>query len=129
MANLIVVGRYYDISEAYIARGLLDHNGITAILFDINLASMYWTYLTAISGIRLMVDEPDAARAAILLAKKDEAIFESGVDNCPSCKAGNVFRHPSWIAACLGLLIGSQILLTLTHRRTCRQCGHKWKVS
>jgi len=128
MANLMVVERYYDISEAHIARGLLHHNGITAFLFDINMANMYWTYLTAISGIRLMVDEADVDKAANILARKDEAIFETGVDNCPSCKAGNVFRHPSWIAAFLALLTVNQILLTLTPRRTCRQCGHTWKI-
>lgn len=51
--------------EADILRGLLDAAGITAVLFDAGIASLIGP---GVSGIRLMVDEDDAAAARALLA-------------------------------------------------------------
>ncbi len=62
---LVVVETLFDRVAGEIARGRLETAGIDAVLFDAGIASIIGSGL---SGVRLMVDEDDAAAARALLA-------------------------------------------------------------
>jgi len=62
---LVAAAMFYNSLEAGLARGLLDSEGIDALLFDFN-SSMEGASLLV--PIRLMVDESDLAEARRILA-------------------------------------------------------------
>ncbi len=62
---LVVVETLFDRIAGEIARGRLQAGGIDAVLFDGGIASVIGS---GVSGVRLMVDEDDAAAARALLA-------------------------------------------------------------
>ena len=65
---LVVVETLFDRIAGEIARGRLESAGIDAVLFDGGIASVIGSGL---SGVRLMVDDCDAAAAKALLADLD----------------------------------------------------------
>ncbi len=62
---LVLVETLFDRTVAEIARARLETAGIAAVLFDAGIASVIGSGL---SGVRLMVDQDDAAAARALLA-------------------------------------------------------------
>lgn len=64
---LVAAASFYNSMEAGLARGLLDSEGIEALLFDFN-SSMEGASLLV--PIRLMVDESDLDEARRILAAK-----------------------------------------------------------
>lgn len=64
--KLVKATAYLDVNEAYLAKGLLESEGIEALLFDEHSAVvMYTSY--AMGGLRLMVKQSDLARAKSIL--------------------------------------------------------------
>jgi hypothetical protein len=77
MARLVVVKTYFDLSDALVARSVLEAHGFVAILFDWHVGSVNWSYMFALNGMRLCtldVSLPDALR---LLARACSARLES----------------------------------------------------
>ena len=66
--GLVVVETLFDRIAGEIARARLETAGIDAALFDGGIASVIGS---GVSGVRLMVDEADAAVAMALLAAID----------------------------------------------------------
>ncbi len=70
MEKLVKAAAFLDVNEAYLAKGLLESEGIEALLFDEHSAIVVYTPY-AVGGLRLMVKESDLDRAkSILPAKK-----------------------------------------------------------
>jgi hypothetical protein len=64
--KLVKAASFLSVDEAYLAKGLLESEGIEALLFDEQSAVvMYTTY--ALGGIRLMVKQSDLERARSIL--------------------------------------------------------------
>jgi hypothetical protein len=63
------VGTYFFHAEALMARMLLESSGITCYLRDEGICRLYELAAPALGGIKLMVAEEDAARAADLLSQ------------------------------------------------------------
>ena len=61
--NLVTVRRYRDLSEAIVARSLLESAGIYVFLRDENLVRLDWQVSNFIGGIRLQVAANDQASA------------------------------------------------------------------
>lgn len=55
MAHLTTIRRFRDLSEAIVARSLLESGGIEAYLCDENLVRLDWQISNFIGGIRLQV--------------------------------------------------------------------------
>ena len=68
MDKLITVATFFDPSEAYILKGLLESNGIDAWLFD-ERAAAYTPFV--VGGIKLAVREPDLEKAQNIISLKD----------------------------------------------------------
>ncbi|OQA09247.1 MAG: hypothetical protein BWY65_01168 [Firmicutes bacterium ADurb.Bin373] len=65
--KLVKVAAFLDVNEAYLAKGLLENEGIEVHLFDERSAVVVYTPF-ALGGLRLMVRQPDLARAASILS-------------------------------------------------------------
>jgi hypothetical protein len=65
--RLVTVRRYRDLSEAMVARGVLESAGIFCFLRDENVVRMDWFYSNAVGGVGLQVDADDADEATKLL--------------------------------------------------------------
>src|SRR5580698_2743976 len=82
--HLVTVRRYRDVSEAIVARSLLESAGLYAFLCDENLVRLDWQVSNFIGGIRLQVEKNDEAAAVALLGERipsaipfgDEVAFE-----------------------------------------------------
>jgi hypothetical protein len=65
--SLVVVARYWNLSEAYVAAGALRSAGIRAEVFDDQYGSMWWTQQPMLGGYRLVAPENETAEACDLL--------------------------------------------------------------
>ena len=128
MAQLVTVQVFGDVSEAEIARSLLEHHGIFAFLPDKAVASTAWFLTNAVGGVRLQVPGSDLDDARQLLGVRDEFLAEGGVESCPECGSGDVFRRSSFIAGIAALVTVGIPFLWRGSERYCRQCRHKWRT-
>lgn len=65
---LVELRAYNDNVEAYIAKGVLESNGIVCILNNEIMSSVYPLTLSSIGGIRLLVRREDLDRAEEILS-------------------------------------------------------------
>jgi len=131
---LVTVSRYRDLSEAIVARSLLESAGIFVFLQDENLVRLDWQVSNFIGGIRLKVDAENEASAKQLLSQPipdpiyfaDEAEFDQ--PHCPRCGSTNItFEGSSRGAALTALyLVGVPIP---KGRKTwiCNVCDARWE--
>jgi len=75
------VDRYFHPTEAHIAAGKLESEGIPVFLLGINHASANWLLSNALGGIRLQVPEDYAEEAKQLLSETVD-VGEDG-ETCP----------------------------------------------
>ena len=68
---LTIVARYVDPIQAWIARGLLEAEGIEAHVGDGQVALANWEWRLAIGGVKLRVPAAQAARAVEVLRAMD----------------------------------------------------------
>ena len=126
--------------EIYLARALLDAEGIETLLEDELTAQVNNFYSNAIGGVKLLVPEVDAGRSADLLAQGgyvlERPVPESPLENvpaadrnrCPYCGSENIGkeRRGEWpmlvFYAVLGVLL--PIFRPVYH---CFDCGRNWR--
>ena len=113
-------------TEAHIAAGLLESEGIPVFLLGINHASMNWLIANALGGIQVQVPAKYAERAKQILAD-DRAIDEPN-DCCPKCGSSDtsVASH-SWRISFLAMHLLQLPLPWRKDRRSCCACGHGWR--
>lgn len=132
--ELVTVRRYRDLSEAIVARSLLESAAIAAWIRDENLARMEWQYSNLLGGIRLQVDAGDAAAAievldqpipdAIPFAEKEEFTQP----HCPRCGSIDIsFLGPDRGAALASVTLLSLPLPSGGESWTCHECGARWE--
>jgi Putative prokaryotic signal transducing protein len=71
---LVMVRRFRDLPEAFVARSILDSAEIDSFLADENLVRIDWLYSNLIGGAKLMVRPEDFQEATALL---DESANEA----------------------------------------------------
>ncbi len=125
MARITTARTFYDLSEALVAKALLEQHGIVVFLFDAGYVTINWPHMFAVGGLRLAVLDTELdATTAILSSKNDDEIGDDS-DRCPSCRSGDVMRLKSWLGGLLGLWAAAPLLWP-TRRRACRECGNRW---
>jgi hypothetical protein len=134
--NLVTVSRYRDLSEAIVARSMLESAGIPVHLRDENLVRLDWQVSNFIGGIRLQVETSDEQQATQLLAQPlQESIPYSGDDEfvqprCTSCGSTNItFEGASRKAALASLFVLSLPLPQGPETWSCSSCGARWEES
>jgi hypothetical protein len=132
--ELVTVRRYRDLSEAIVARSLLESAGIAAWIRDENIARMEWQYSNLLGGIRLQVGVGDADAATEVLNQPIPEVIpfdekeEFVQPQCPRCGSINI----SFLGTDRGAALASVTLLALPlptggESWTCALCGARWR--
>lgn len=139
-----VVARYFDRTEADVARTALEGSGIPVEMADENFSRITWFYCVAIGGVRLYVPEEYLAEARDVLTSPaeqdvaDEAMGASGgapdigTGSEESCERCGSFRmrytsRDRRLRALSMLLMWLGIPLPLWGKRLiCESCGNQW---
>ena len=70
LPSQIVLRRYRNMPEAFVAKSLLEDAGIESFLQDDNVVRMDWFWSDAIGGIKLVVRQKDAEESEKLLTTR-----------------------------------------------------------
>lgn len=70
---LVMVKRFRDLPEAFVAKSILDSAEIASFLADENIVRLDWLYSNLVGGAKLMVRPEDLDEAAKLLAEANLA--------------------------------------------------------
>jgi hypothetical protein len=131
--TLVTVCRYRDLSEAIVARSLLESAGIQAYLRDENLVRLDWQISNFIGGLRLQVEATDEAAAIEILSQpipdtvpfSEEAEFAQPL--CPRCGSKDItFEGASRGAALASLYLLSLPLPLGSESWLCNSCEARW---
>lgn len=132
--QFVTVRRYRDLSEAIVARSLLESAGISVYLRDENLIRLDWPMSNVIGGIRLQVDASDDLSASEFLAQPipDTIPFDGSAEysqpRCPRCQSTDItFEGSSRKAALAGLYIASLPLPLGSKMWLCGNCRFRWE--
>lgn len=131
--DLITIRRYRDLSEAIVARAVVESAGIFCFLKDENLVRLDWQMSNLIGGIRLQVAAADVDAAEAVLAQPVPETFalpdSSSYDqpHCPRCNSIDI----SWERQGRKAALLSLYLLSLPSPRGseswhCSSCGLRW---
>jgi hypothetical protein len=127
------VRKYRDLSEAIVARGALEAAGIEAFLCDENLARLDWQLTNYLGGLRLQVEEKDAAAAEEILSGLPPEVIPYAADasfgqlHCPKCGSLAVrFEGASRGVAMTFLFFFSIPMPKGRKSWSCDDCGARW---
>jgi hypothetical protein len=131
--DLVTLRRYRDLSEAIVARGVVESAGIFCFLKDENLVRLDWQMSNLVGGIRLQVAAADVEATEAILAQPipdsisipDQPGFEQ--PRCPRCNSTDI----SWERQGRKAALASLYLLSLPLPRgseswCCSSCGLRW---
>jgi hypothetical protein len=134
---LTTIRQYRDLSEAIVARCLLESGGIAVELRDENLVRLDWQVSNFIGGIRLQVENEDAADAIAILDAPapatidyDEEYTPYAQPQCPQCESFHITFEGSSRGSALLLLFAFSLPSPVGHKTwICEDCGHRWEES
>ncbi len=132
--TLVTVRRYRDLSEAIVARSLLESAGITVYLRDENTIRLDWQISNFIGGLRLQVEDSDQSAALEILAQPipEEITFGplAGFEqpHCPVCDSIDItFEGASRAAALASLYVLGVPLPPGRETWLCNVCSARWE--
>lgn len=131
--TFVTVRRYCDLSEAIVAKSLLESAGIAAWIRDENIARMEWQYSNLLGGVRLQVGSGDKVAAEEVLGQPIPASVAFGEQEnfeqpaCPACGSIDI----TYEGASRGAALVSVTFLQLPLPRggtswRCNACGARW---
>jgi hypothetical protein len=131
--ELVTIRRYRDLSEALVARAVIESAGIFCFLKDENFARLEWQISNLIGGIRLQVDTTDVEAAEAILSQPipneisipDQPGFIQ--PRCPRCTSTDI----NWERQGRKIALASLYLLGLPFPRGseswhCNSCDLRW---
>ena len=131
--KLVTVRRYRDLSEAIVARSVIEGAGLYCFLQNENMVRLDWQLSNFIGGIRLQVAESDATAAEeILSAPVPSSIeMEGDPDNiqprCPRCDSLDISFEGAGRGAALTALYLFALPAPMGEKRwMCNHCGLLW---
>ena len=132
--KLVTLCRYRDLSEAIVARTLLESAGIYVFLRDENLVRLDWQVSNFIGGIRLQVEDKDEAAATELLRQSIPGVipFDDEEDfvqpQCPKCGSTDItFEGASRGAALASVSVFALPLPLGRETWLCNACEARWE--
>jgi hypothetical protein len=94
--QLVTIGRYRDLTEADVARSVLESAGIHTYMWNDNLVRIDWPVSNAIGGVQLQVNADDQPAAVELLAQPIPNSIRFGEGEqftqpiCPKCGSSDI---------------------------------------
>jgi hypothetical protein len=132
--DLVTVRRYRDLSEAIVARGVVESAGIFCFLKDENLVRLDWQVSNFIGGIRLQVAANDVEAAEAILSQPVPSEFsipdQPGFQQprCPRCTSTDImWERQGRKAALASLYLFSLPLPRGTESWHCNSCDLRWQ--
>ena len=128
--NYVLLQSYDNYVSAHIAMGRLEEDGVNCWLKDENTVTIDPILSNAIGGIKLMVEETQAERAAKIL--KDQELQYKATIACPKCGSHNIElvstprKTANWISAIFGFLFVNYAMPAdkVNH---CFNCGNEFE--
>ncbi|UCG77952.1 MAG: DUF2007 domain-containing protein [Nitrospirota bacterium] len=132
---LVNIAGYRDLQDAYLAKGILESEGITVFLKNEHTIGVQWLYSNALGGVQLAVPKEQADDARIILK---DIIGETAEDRravkvvddisvCPRCNSTNTkYYDRATKASAFSLLIGLPLMI-FGKRYKCLDCNKIWK--
>jgi len=132
---LITIKRYRDLSEAIVARSVLESNGIPAYLCDENFVRLVWHISGSLGGIRLQVESEDELEAFEVLDSPIPEVIHYGGQTpaytqprCPQCGSTEIsFQGSSRKAALISLYAVGLPLPPGPESWHCANCQNQWQ--
>ena len=131
--KLITIRRYRDLSEAIVARAVIEGAGMYCFLQNENIVRLDWQISNFIGGIRLQVAESDAKTAEeILSAPVPASIQMEGEPDyiqprCPRCDSLDISFEGAGRGAALAALYLFSLPAPMGEKRwMCNKCGLLW---
>jgi hypothetical protein len=125
----IPIKTYLHSSIAHIDKGVLEEQGIQAVVENDNTISGDGLLLGVVGYIQLSVQERDVEKAKGILKDSDNAgSSEQGDDDeyyiCPKCKSKNITEYCpyAWV-----IIIPILFPLMFIKKKVCISCKHKWR--
>ena len=106
MARITTARTFYDLSEALVAKALVEQHGIVVFLFDAGYVTINWPHMFAVGGLRLAVLDTELDATTAILSSKDDDEIGDDSDRCPSCRSGDVMCLKSWMGGLIGVVGG-----------------------
>jgi hypothetical protein len=132
--DYVTVQRYRDLSEAIVARTLVESAGIPVYLRDENLVRIDWQLSNFLGGIRLQVLRQDEQAAIELLSQPvPDPIAQPGESDfaqphCPVCGSIQVtFQGSGRAAAITSVFLLGIPLPPGAKSWLCDSCGARWQ--
>jgi hypothetical protein len=131
--DLVTLCRYRDLSEAIVARAVVESAGIFCFLKDENLVRLDWQMSNLVGGIRLQVGAADVEAAEAVLSQPvpdsieipDQPDFEQ--PRCPRCNSTDIaWERQGRKAALLSLYLFSLPSPRGPASWRCSNCGLHW---
>ncbi len=124
----VTIERYYHPTDAHIAAGRVESEGIPVFLHGINHASANFWLANALGGIQLQVPAEFAATARSALQESREIASEYA-ERCPQCGGNDVgVASNSWKIAFFAVHLLSVPVPWRKERRHCTTCGAEWEA-
>ncbi len=131
--KLVTVRRYRDLSEAIVARSVVEGAGIYCFLQNENIVRLDWQISNFLGGIRLQVAETDAAAAEEMLSAPVPASIamegepEYIQPRCPRCDTLDISFEGAGRGAALAALYLFSLPAPMGEKRwVCNKCGLLW---
>ena len=131
--KLVTVRRYRDLSEAIVARSVIQGAGMFCFLQNENMVRLDWQLSNFIGGIRLQVAESDAAIAEEILSAPVPASIEMEGEpdyiqpRCPRCDSLDISFEGAGRGAALAALYLFALPAPMGEKRwMCHHCGLLW---
>jgi hypothetical protein len=131
--DLVTLRRYRDLSEAIVARAVVESAGIYCFLKDENFVRLDWQMSNLLGGIRLQVPASDAEAAAAVLAQPvpDSFAVEDQPDfkqpRCPRCSSTDIlWERRGRKAALFSLYLFALPLPRGSESWHCNSCDLHW---
>lgn len=124
--TFVTIDRFFHPTEAHIAAGVLQAEGIPVHLLGINHASANWLVTGALGGIQLQVPAEFAALSRKLIADV-QPLDDPEINRCPNCGSLDISSTSgSWKLAFLAVHLFSIPLPWRKDRKRCQDCRSEW---
>jgi hypothetical protein len=132
--ELITIASYSTSYEANVVRSGLEAFGVEAILADEHTINANWVWSNALGGVKIRVSESEVELARDLIkveprgAEEEQEAWGASTTICPMCSSPHTRFFLDKRGAFLAWLVLGIPLLPPMSKRTCSNCGHKWKI-
>jgi len=120
------VKTYLSSPMAHVDKGILEENGIVAVVDNENAIGADGLLQAAFGHIQLSVPDQDWEAAKEILDDRNQAPMLEKVDAyaCPKCGSDNISDYGPYMWT---ILVPILFPLLFVQRTACHSCGYKWK--